>query len=145
MNHFSKEIQQLQYEKKVIESEFTKKINQLKSKLLDSLGSEDMVVTKSFIITKNYPNAKSQTSYRLDIPTEEEARERLVKYLRNYDLTLVKEETSYKPIQKNIKQLIIDDYFHFLNNGSLVDDNGEIIPDIKVSLKDVEPRIKIKK
>jgi len=27
MNHFSKEIQQLQYEKKVTESEFTKKIN----------------------------------------------------------------------------------------------------------------------
>lgn len=103
MNHFSKEIQQVQYEKRITESEFTKKINQLKSKLLDSLGLEDRVETKSFIITKSYPNAKSQSNYRLDIPTEKEASERLINYLRNFDLTLVKEETSYKSIQKNIK------------------------------------------
>lgn len=103
MNHFSKEIQQVQYEKRITESEFTKKINQLKSKLLDSLGLEDRVETKSFIITKSYPNAKSQSNYRLDKPTEKEASERLINYLRNFDLTLVKEETSYKSIQKNIK------------------------------------------
>ncbi|MCM6881636.1 hypothetical protein NE257_08655 [Enterococcus italicus] len=92
----------MQYEKRITESEFTKKINQLKSKLLDSIGSEDRVETKSFIIKKSYPNAKSQSNYRLDIPTEKEASERLINYLRNYDLTLVKEETSYKSIQKTL-------------------------------------------
>lgn len=143
--YFNQEIQRLQFEKKETEKEFQDKIDGLKQNLLDSLGLEETVETASFIISKNYPNTERQTTYKLEFPKDKELNERLIQYFKNYDAALIKEDITYKPIQKKIKQLIIEEQFHISDNGFLVDNNGEIIPHMKVTVKKVEPKIKIKK
>lgn len=143
--YFTQEIQRLQFEKRETEKKFQDKIDGLKQNLLDSLGLEETVETDSFIVSKNYPNTESQTTYKLEFPTDKELNERLIQYFKNYDVSLIKEDITYKPIQKNIKQLIIEGQFHISDNGFLVDNNGEIIPDMKVTVKKVEPKVKVKK
>ncbi|MGL9971308.1 hypothetical protein [Enterococcus sp. DIV1420a] len=143
--YFSQEIQRLQFKKRKTEEELNHQIDFLRQRLLDSLGVEESVETASFIIFKNYPNIKSMAAYKLEFPTDKESSEQMIHYLKEYATPLIKENITYKPIQKNIKQLIIDEQFHVTDNGFLVDDNGEIVPHIKVAIKKVEPKVKVKK
>ena len=57
---------------------------------------------------------------------------------------LIKEEVVIKPIQNDIKQLIVDGVFHMTEEGLLIDENGMAIPNTTVDVKSVEVKVKVK-
>lgn len=109
------------------------------------LGDNEKVETESFVIQKKHPNMKSKATYKLEIPSDKKEKEKFIDYLRQEHQGLVKEEVSYKPIQNDIKQLIVDGIFNITEEGLLVDDNGLAIPYVQVNVKDMELKVKVKK
>ena len=57
---------------------------------------------------------------------------------------LIKEEVIIKPIQNDIKDLIVDGVYHVTEEGLLIDDNGMAIPNTTVEVKGVEVKVKVK-
>jgi hypothetical protein len=57
---------------------------------------------------------------------------------------LIKEELVVKPIQNDIKQLLVDGIFHMTDEGLLIDDNGMAIPNTTVDVKGIEVKVKVK-
>lgn len=108
------------------------------------LGDMESVETESFVISKKYPNLKSKASYKLSLPKSKEEKIRFERYMKEEHPGLIKEETIVKPIQNDIKQLIVDGVFHRTEEGLLIDDNGMAIPNTTVDVKSVEVKVKVK-
>ncbi|WP_313631400.1 hypothetical protein [Enterococcus devriesei] len=108
------------------------------------LGDMESVETESFVISKKYPNLKSKASYKLSLPKSKEEKVRFERYMKEEHPGLIKEETIVKPIQNDIKQLIVDGVFHRTEEGLLIDDNGMAIPNTTVDVKSVEVKVKVK-
>lgn len=109
------------------------------------LGDMESVETESFVISKKYPNLKSKASYKLSLPKSKEEKIRFERYMKEEHPGLIKEEVIVKPIQNDIKQLIVDGVFHRTEEGLLIDDNGMAIPNTTVDVKSVEVKVKVKK
>lgn len=108
------------------------------------LGDMESVETESFVISKKYPNLKSKASYKLSLPKSKEEKVRFERYMKEEHPGLIKEETIVKPIQNDIKQLIVDGVFHRTDEGLLIDDNGMAIPNTTVNVKGMEVKVKVK-
>ena len=108
------------------------------------LGDMESVETESFVISKKYPNLKSKASYKLSLPKSKEEKVRFERYMKEEHPGLIKEETIVKPIQNDIKQLIVDGVFHRTEEGLLIDDNGMAIPNTTVNVKGMEVKVKVK-
>lgn len=108
------------------------------------LGDEELVETESFIISKKYPNPKSNATYKLNLPKTKEEKIRFDRYMVEEHPGLIKEEVVIKPIQNEIKQLIIDGIYHITEEKLLIDDNGMAIPNVTVEVKGVEVKVKVK-
>lgn len=108
------------------------------------LGDMESVETESFVISKKYPNLKSKASYKLSLPKSKEEKIRFERYMKEEHPGLIKEEVIVKPIQNDIKQLIVDGVFHRTEEGLLIDDNGMAIPNTTVDVKSVEVKVKVK-
>lgn len=108
------------------------------------LGDAESVETESFVISKKRPNLKSKAAYKLQPPTDKKEKERFISYLKEEHAWLLKEETTYKLIANDTKQLIIDGIFHMTDEGLVVDDNGMAIPYLKAEVKPVEVKVKVK-
>lgn len=109
------------------------------------LGDDELVETKSFVISKKHPNLKSRATYKLNLPKSKEEKVRFECYMKEEHPGLIKEEVVIKPIQNDIKQLLADGVFHLTEEGLLVDDNGMAIPNVTVDVKSVEVKVKVKK
>lgn len=108
------------------------------------LGDMESVETESFVISKKYPNLKSKASYKLSLPKSKEEKIRFDRYMKEEHPGLIKEEVVIKPIQNDIKQLIVDGVFHMTEEGLLIDENGMAIPNTTVDIKGVEVKVKVK-
>lgn len=108
------------------------------------LGDAESIETESFIISKKFPNPKSKNTYKLNLPKSKEEKVRFERYMLEEHPGLIKEEVVIKPIQNDIKQLIIDGVYHITEEGLLIDDNGMAIPNTTVDVKGVEVKVKVK-
>lgn len=108
------------------------------------LGDMESVETESFVISKEYPNLKSKATYKLNLPKSKEEKIKFERYMKEEHPGLIKEEVIVKPIQNDIKQLIVDGVFHRTEEGLLIDDNGMAIPNTTVDVKSVEVKVKVK-
>lgn len=108
------------------------------------LGDMESVETESFVISKKYPNLKSKASYKLSLPKSKEEKVRFERYMKEEHPGLIKEEIIVKPIQNDIKQLLVDGVFHLTEEGLLIDENGMAIPNTTVDVKSVEVKVKVK-
>ena len=108
------------------------------------LGDEELVETANFIISKKHPNLKSRATYKLNLPKTKEEKVRFERYMKEEHPGLIKEEIIVKPIQNDIKQLLVDGVFHLTEEGLLIDDNGMAIPNTTVDVKSVEVKVKVK-
>lgn len=108
------------------------------------LGDVESVETESFVISKKYPNLKSKASYKLSLPKSKEEKVRFEHYMKEEHPGLIKEEIIVKPIQNDIKQLLVDGVFHLTDEGLLIDDNGMAIPNTTVNVKGMEVKVKVK-
>ncbi len=108
------------------------------------LGDMESVETESFVISKKYPNLKSKASYKLSLPKSKEEKARFERYMKEEHPGLIKEEIIVKPIQNDIKQLLVDGVFHLTEEGLLIDDNGMAIPNTTVDVKGIEVKVKVK-
>ena len=108
------------------------------------LGDAESIETESFIVSKKYPNFKSKAAYKLSLPKSKEEKVRFDRYMKEEHPGLIKEETIIKPIQNDIKQLIVDGVFYMTEEGLLIDDNGMAIPNTTVDVKGVEVKVKVK-
>lgn len=108
------------------------------------LGDMESVETESFVISKEFPNLKSKATYKLNLPKSKEEKIRFERYMKEEHPGLIKEEVIVKPIQNDIKQLIVDGVFHRTEEGLLIDDNGMAIPNTTVDVKSVEVKVKVK-
>lgn len=109
------------------------------------LGDEELVETQSFIVSKKYPDFTKPVSYKLQLPKEKEQKDALIQYLRNEQPELVKEKVEYSPVQNEFKKRIAAQVFRLTEEGELVDENGQLIPELTVEVKDVEVKVKVKK
>lgn len=109
------------------------------------LGDADSAETESFIVYKKQPNLDSRTTYKLHFPKTKEEKVRFERYMKEEHPGLIKEETVIKPIQNDIKQLIIEGVYHVTDEGLLIDDNGMAIPNTTADVKGVEVKVKVKK
>lgn len=108
------------------------------------LGDAESVETESFVISKKRPNLKSKAAYKLNLPKEKNEKVRFERYMLEEHPGLIKQEVVIKPIQNDIKQLIVDGTYHITEEGLLIDDNGVAIPNTTVDVKPVEVRVKVK-
>ncbi|MFC0278098.1 hypothetical protein ACFFH2_15600 [Enterococcus devriesei] len=108
------------------------------------LGDAESIETDSFIVSKKYPNLKSKATYKLSLPKSKEEKVRFDRYMKEEHPGLIKEEVVIKPIQNDIKQLIVDGVFHRTEEGLLIDDNGMAIPNTTVNVKGMEVKVKVK-
>lgn len=108
------------------------------------LGDAESIETESFIVSKKYPNFKSKTAYKLSLPKSKEEKVRFERYMKEEHPGLIKEEVIVKPIQNDIKQLIVDGVFHRTEEGLLIDDNGMAIPNTTVDVKGIEVKVRVK-
>lgn len=108
------------------------------------LGDAESIETESFVISKKYPNLKSKASYKLSLPKSKEEKVRFERYMKEEHPGLIKEEVIVKPIQNDIKQLLVDGIFNMTDEGLLIDDNGMAIPNTTVDVKSVEVKVKVK-
>lgn len=108
------------------------------------LGDTESIETESFVISKKHPNLKSRATYKLNLPKSKEEKVRFERYMKEEHPGLIKEETIVKPIQNDIKQLIVDGVFHRTEEGLLIDHNGMAIPNTTVDVKSVEVKVKVK-
>lgn len=108
------------------------------------LGNAESIETDSFIVSKKYPNLKSKAAYKLSLPKSKEEKVRFDRYMKEEHPGLIKEEVVIKPIQNDIKQLIVDGVFHMTEEGLLIDENGMAIPNTTVDVKSVEVKVKVK-
>lgn len=108
------------------------------------LGDAESIETDSFIVSKKYPNLKSKTTYKLNLPKSKEEKVRFDRYMKEEHPGLIKEELVVKPIQNDIKQLLVDGIFHMTDEGLLIDDNGMAIPNTTVDVKGIEVKVKVK-
>lgn len=108
------------------------------------LGDEELVETANFVISKELPNLKSRATYKLNLPKTKEEKARFERYMKEEHPGLIKEEIIVKPIQNDIKQLLVDGVFHLTEEGLLIDDNGMAIPNTTVNVKGMEVKVKVK-
>lgn len=108
------------------------------------LGDMESVETESFVISKKHPNLKSRATYKLNLPKTKEEKARFERYMKEEHPGLIKEEIIVKPIQNDIKQLLVDGVFHLTEEGLLIDDNGMAIPNTTVNVKGMEVKVKVK-
>lgn len=108
------------------------------------LGDMESVETESFLISKKHPNMKSKTTYKLNLPNSKEEKVRFDRYMKEEHPGLIKEELVVKPIQNDIKQLLVDGIFHMTDEGLLIDDNGMAIPNTTVDVKGIEVKVRVK-
>lgn len=162
LEEITKKIEEIEQAKKRLTDQYDIKIAQLteKKKALCSdlqqeidaaieiqkllIGDNEQVETESFIIHKKHPNLKSKAAYKLVPPDDKKQKEEFIEYLRTEHEELLKENISYKPIQNDIKKLIIDGVFNLTDEGLLIDDNGIAIPHLIVDVKDIELKVKVK-
>ena len=144
LNIYDKKIAELQAKKAEAHQSYQRQIDAAMELQKMLLGDAESIETESFIISKKRPNLKSKAAYKLQPPTDKKEKERFIRYLKEEHAGLLKEETTYKLIANDTKQLIIDGIFHMTDEGLVVDDNGMTIPYLKAEVKPVEVRVKVK-
>lgn len=142
---YTRKIMELQVARETIDKEYQQEIETLKTLILEQMGDDGKVETESFVLTKKQPNLSRPANYKLQLPKDKEEKEPFIQYLRQEHPGLIKEATEYKPIQNDFKKLIADGVFHLTEDNQVIDDNGCIIPNLKVNVKGVEVKVKVKK
>ncbi|MGO2638438.1 MAG: hypothetical protein ACTH9D_05355 [Enterococcus viikkiensis] len=144
INLYDNQIAQIVEVKTAFLREMERELNAALELQKQLLGDEESVETESFVISKKYPNLKSKASYKLSLPKSKEEKVRFDRYMKEEHPGLIKEEIIVKPIQNDIKQLIVDGVFHRTEEGLLIDDNGMAIPNTTVNVKSMEVKVKVK-
>lgn len=144
LNIYDKKIAELQAKKAEAYQSYQRQIDAAMELQKMLLGDAESVETESFIISKKFPNPKSKDTYKLNLPKSKEEKVRFERYMLEEHPGLIKEEVVIKPIQNDIKQLIIDGVYHITEEGLLIDDNGMAIPNTTVDVKGVEVKVKVK-
>ncbi|KAF1303699.1 hypothetical protein [Enterococcus sp. JM9B] len=143
-NEYDRQIADLQDKKTIALQAIKQEIDAGRTLQLQLLGDAKFIETDSFIVSKKYPNPKSKATYKLVQPTEKNEKEKFLRYMQEEHIGLLKEETTFKLIANDTKQLLVDGVFHITGEGLVVDDNGMAIPYLKAEMKDVEVKVKVK-
>ncbi|EPH81489.1 hypothetical protein P0E63_08950 [Enterococcus faecalis] len=145
LREYAQRIQELQWLRNKVEQEYQQELDRLQTLILKQIGDKEKVETESFVLTKKRPNLSRPANYKLQLPKDKEQKEPFIQYLRQEHSGLIKETTEYKPIQNDFKKLIADGVFHLTEDYQVIDDNGCLIPNLKVDVKGVEVKVKVKK
>lgn len=145
LREYTQRIQELQWLRNKVEQEYQQELDRLQTLILKQIGDKEKVETESFVLTKKRPNLSRPANYKLQLPKDKEQKEPFIQYLRQEHPGLIKETTEYKPIQNDFKKLIADGVFHLTEDYQVIDDNGCLIPNLKVDVKGVEVKVKVKK
>ena len=143
-NEYDRQIADLQDKKTIALQAIKQEIDAGRTLQLQLLGDVETIETENFVISKKRPNLKSKATYKLLQPTEKTEKEKFIRYLREEHVGLLKEETTYKLLANDAKQLIVDGIFHMTDEGLVVDDNGMAIPYLRAETKGVEVKVKVK-
>ncbi|MGL9971446.1 hypothetical protein [Enterococcus sp. DIV1420a] len=145
LREYTQRIQELQWLRTKVEQEYQQKISTIQDRMIEQMADDEKVETESFVLTKKQPNLSRPANYKLQLPKDKEEREPFINYLRQEHPGLIKATTEYKPIQNDFKKLIADGVFHLTADNQVIDDNGCLIPYLKVNVKGVEVKVKVKK
>lgn len=144
INFYDNQIAQIVEVKTAFLREMERELNAALELQKQLLGDEELVETANFVISKKHPNLKSRATYKLNLPNSKEEKVRFDRYMKEEHPGLIKEELVVKPIQNDIKQLLVDGIFHMSDEGLLIDDNGMAIPNTTVDVKGIEVKVKVK-
>lgn len=145
LKEYTQKIQELQWLREKAEQDYEKEIIAIKAQMLKEMADNEQLETESFILTKKEPNLTRPANYKLQLPKEKEAKESFLFYLSKEHPELVKATTEYKPIQNDLKKLIADGVFHLTADNQVVDENGCLVPNLSVAIKETEVKVKVKK
>ena len=136
---YTDEITKLQLKEKQELTEIDKEIAALQEMQKKLIGDNEEIETDSFIVRKKHFNPTKKSSWKI----EKEDEEKLVEFLKQSHADLVNVKTTESVYVNNFKELIAEGYFNVVD-GNVVDENGEVIPDVKAELKQTEIAYKIK-